>query len=264
MNYHEAQISLSFNKDREKGIKILIPLAEMKESEDVRNIVIARDADERPDFFDFDLFSKQKSDARLNEMPLKKIVYTVLDTETTGLDTKKDEIISIGAVRIVNGRILATEKFDQLIDPKMPIPLESEKIHGISDEMVKAKPDIKEVLPLFHKFCEDTVLVAHNAAFDMKMFSKKEAETQIKFDAPVLDTLLLALIVYPMMEKHNMVSIARFAGIDIVGRHTAIGDASATAQIFLKFIPLLAKKGIHTLNDAIEASKKTLYSKLKY
>ncbi len=264
LNFHEAQISLSFNEKSERGIKIMIPLAEMNESEEVRNIVIARDADERPDFFDFDLFVKRKSDTRLNEMPLKEIAYTVFDTETTGLDTKKDEIISIGAVRIVNGRILTTEKFDQLIDPKMPIPLESERIHGISDDMVKAKPNIKEVLPIFHKFCEDTVLVAHNAAFDMKMFSRKEAEAQIKFDAPVLDTLLLALIVYPMVEKHNMVSIARFAGIDIVGRHTAIGDASATAQIFLKFIPLLAKKGIHTLNDAIEASKKTLYSKLKY
>ncbi|MCG8549072.1 MAG: 3'-5' exonuclease, partial [Desulfobacterales bacterium] len=167
-------------------------------------------------------------------------------------------------VRIVNGRILATENFDQLIDPQMDIPLESEKIHGINGEMVKGKPYIKDVLPLFHKFCEDTVLVAHNAAFDMKMFSMKEAETGIKFDGPVLDTLLLALIVYPMIEKHNMVAIARFAGIDILGRHTAIGDASTTAQIFLKLIPLLAKKGIHTLDDAIERSKNTLYSKLKY
>lgn len=264
LNYHEAQISLSFNEKSDKGIKILIPLAEMKECEDVRNIVISGDAYERPDFFDFDLFTRRHSDSKLNDMPLKNIVYTVFDTETTGLDTRNDEIISIGAVRIVNGRLLATEKFDQLIDPYMDIPLESEKIHGINGEMVQGKPDIKEVLPLFYKFCEDTVLVAHNAAFDMKMFSMKEAETGIKFDGPVLDTLLLALIVYPMFEKHNMVAIARFAGIDIVGRHTAIGDASTTAQIFLKLIPLLAKKGIHTLNDAIEVSKKTLYSKLKY
>ncbi|WP_245568889.1 3'-5' exonuclease [Desulfobacter curvatus] len=264
LNYHEAQISLSFNEKSEKGIKIMIPLAEMKESEEVRNIVIAHDAYERPDFFDFDLFTKRKSDSKLNEMRLKDIVYTVFDTETTGLDTRNDEIISIGAVRIVNGRILTGEKFDRLIDPKINIPLESEKIHGINGEMVKGKPDIQEVLPLFCKFSEDTVLVAHNAAFDMKMFSMKEAETGIKFDGPILDTLLLALIVYPMFEKHNMAAIANFAGIDIVGRHTAIGDASATAQIFLKLIPLLAKKGIHTLNDATQASKKTLYSKLKY
>lgn len=264
LNYHEAQISLSFNGKTDKGIKILIPLAEMRESGNVRNIVIARDAYDRPDFFDFDLFSKRQSNAQLNQMRLKDIVYTVFDTETTGLDTKNDEIISLGAVRIVNSRILSTEKFDQLIDPKMDIPLASEKIHGINGEMVKGKPDIKEVLPLFYKFCEDTVLVAHNAAFDMKMFSMKEDETQIKFDGPILDTLLLALIVYPMIEKHNMVSIARFAGIDIVGRHTALGDATTTARIFLKLIPLLAKKGIHTLDDAIEASKKTLYSKLKY
>ncbi|HBT88666.1 MAG TPA: DNA polymerase III subunit epsilon [Desulfobacter sp.] len=264
VNYHEAQISLSFNEKSEKGLKILIPLAEMKESEGVRNIVIAREAYERPDFFDFDLFTKRKTDSKLNDMRLKDIVYTVFDTETTGLDTRNDEIISIGGVRIVNGRILCGEKFNQLIDPKINIPLESEKFHGINDEMVKGKPDIKEVLPLFYKFSKDTVLVAHNAAFDMKMFSMKEAQTGIKFDNPLLDTLLLALIVYPMHEKHNMAAIASFAGVDIVGRHTAIGDASATAGIFLKLIPLLAKKGIHTLNDAINASKKTLYSKLKY
>lgn len=264
LNYHGAQISLSLNEKSEKGIKILMPLAEMKEPEGLRNIVIARDAYERPDFFDFDLFTKRKSDSKLNEMRLKDIVYTVLDTETTGLDTKNDEIISIGAVRIVNGRILNGEKFNQFIDPKMNIPLESEKIHGINDDMVKGKPYIKEVLPLFYKFSEDTVLVAHNAAFDMKMFSMKEAETGIKFDSPLLDTLLLALIVYPMHKKHDMASIASFAGVDIVGRHTAMGDASATAEIFLKLIPLLSKKGIHTLNDAVKASKKTLYSKLKY
>ncbi|WP_245531913.1 3'-5' exonuclease [Desulfobacter postgatei] len=264
VNYHEAQISLSFNEKSEKGLKILIPLAEMKEPEGVRNIVIEREAYERPDFFDFDLFTKRKTDSKLNDMRLKDIVYTVFDTETTGLDTRNDEIISIGGVRIVNGRILCGEKFDQLIDPKMNIPLESEKFHGINDEMVKGKPDIKEILPLFYKFSKDTVLVAHNAAFDMKMFSMKEAQTGIKFDNPVLDTLLLALIVYPMHEKHNMAAIASFAGVDIVGRHTAIGDASATAGIFLKLIPLLAKKGIHTLNDAINVSKKTLYSKLKY
>ncbi|MDD4274035.1 MAG: 3'-5' exonuclease [Desulfobacter postgatei] len=264
VNYHEAQISLSFNEKSEKGLKILIPLAEMKEPEGVHNIVIEREAYERPDFFDFDLFTKRKTDSKLNDMRLKDIVYTVFDTETTGLDTRNDEIISIGGVRIVNGRILCGEKFNQLIDPKMNIPLESEKFHGINDEMVKGKPDIKEVLPLFYKFSKDTVLVAHNAAFDMKMFSMKEAQTGIKFDNPLLDTLLLALIVYPMHEKHNMAAIASFAGVDIVGRHTAIGDASATAGIFLKLIPLLAKKGIHTLNDAINASKKTLYAKLKY
>jgi len=264
LNYHAAQISLSFNEKSEKGIKILLPLAEMKEPEGLRNIVIAQDAYERPDFFDFDLFTKRKSDSKLNEMHLEDIVYTVLDTETTGLDTQNDEIISIGAVRIVNGRILNGEKFNQFIDPKMNIPLESEKIHGINNKMVEGKPDIKEVLPLFYKFSENTVLVAHNAAFDMKMFSMKEAETGIKFDSPLLDTLLLALIVYPMHKKHDMASIANFAGVDIVGRHTAMGDASATAEIFLKLIPLLAKKGIHTLNDAVEASKNTLYSKLKY
>ena len=111
---------------------------------------------------------------------------------------------------------------------------------------------------------EETILVAHNAAFDMRMLELKESQTGIKFINPVLDTLLLAAVVHPAQENQNLEAIARRLGISIVGRHTALGDALATAEVFLKFIPLLAQQGIHTLKEARVASQKTMYARLKY
>ncbi len=269
LSYHEANFSFVSSKESEKaGFKLVMPIAEMKEpDEKVKNItIISKETAylDMPSFFDFSLFSKQSDNSKALDSYLKDISYTVFDTETTGLDTKNDEIISIGAVRIVNSKIRNNERFYELIDPKIDIPLESQKIHGINKEMLKGKPYIERILPLFYKFAQDTVLVAHNAAFDMKMFEMKQKKTGIKFDNPLLDTMLLANVIYATHEKHNMRTIAEFVGIEIAGRHTAIGDAVTTAQIFLKLIPLLEKKGIYTLKDAVEASKKSLYAKLKY
>jgi DNA polymerase III subunit epsilon len=267
LNYHEASLNLETSKGGKIELKLSMPLAEMKEPENIRNITILSEdesADDRPEFYDFELFSKQLVNPNLTDSRLRDISYTVFDTETTGLDTKNDEIISIGALRIVNNKILYNEKFEQLINPYIPIPYESEKIHGITDETLKDKPNIKEVLPLFYQFAHDTVLVAHNGAFDMKMFDMKQKYTGINFNNLLLDTMILASIVYPVHEKHNMKILADIAGVNIIGRHTAMGDAIATAQIFLKLIPLLEKKKIFTLQDAVEASKKTLYAKLKY
>ena len=113
-------------------------------------------------------------------------------------------------------------------------------------------------------FTEDTVLVAHNAAFDMRMLQINEAETGVKFINPVLDTLLLSAIVHPSQQDHDLEAIAKRLGVSIIGRHTALGDAITTGEIFIKLIPLLAKMGIYTLKDARKASRKTYYSRIKY
>ncbi|MCK5350088.1 MAG: hypothetical protein KAJ25_11895, partial [Desulfobacula sp.] len=123
----------------------------------------------RPEFYDFDLFDIKDANFDLLDTSLKNITYTVFDTETTGLNTDGgDEIIAIAAVRIVNNRIVYQDIFEELVDPKRDIPMESYKIHGINYEMVAGKKDINTILPVFKKFTSDTVFVGHNIAFDMK------------------------------------------------------------------------------------------------
>jgi DNA polymerase-3 subunit epsilon len=218
----------------------------------------------RPVFYEFDLFHHRAAD-ELGEEPLRRLTYVAFDTETTGLNPAKgDEIIQLGAVRIVNGRIIPGEMIDQLIDPKRSIPETSVAIHGITPKMVANQPTIGQVLPYFHRFAEGAVLVAHNAAFDMRCLQLKEAETGVKFDNPVLDTLLLSSIIHPHQESHSLDEIAARLSLTNIGRHTALGDAIVTAEVLLKMIPLLEAKGIVTLNDALQASARSPYARISY
>ncbi len=265
LSHHEAEI---WSCPEETGgqqayIRIVLPTADTCRPEQVGGLTILPDS--RPEFFDFDLFHQPGQTPDVDNQPLDQLSYTVFDTETTGLDPKGgDEIISIGAVRVVNGRILHNERFDQLINPHRPLPPESTRIHGIRPEMLAGKPSIEEVLPRFHQFVGDTVLVAHNAAFDMQMLKMKEEQTGVRFINPVLDTLLLSAVVHPAQEDHSMEAIAQRLGVRIRGRHTALGDALSTAELFLKMVPLLFGRGIRTLREARQASRKTYYARLKY
>lgn len=221
--------------------------------------------DSRPEYYDFDLFNQPGQTHELDERPLQELAYTVFDTETTGLDPSAgDEIISIGAVRIVNGRLLTGEIFDQLLDPRRPIHPASVKIHGIRPEMLAGHPTIDKVLPAFRRFCEDTVLVGHNAAFDMRFLQMKESATGVRFTQPVLDTMLLSAVLHPTLGEHRLEVIAQRFGANVIGRHTALGDAMATGEVFLRMIPLLAERGIVTLKQAREASQQTLHARVQY
>lgn len=218
----------------------------------------------RPEYYDFDLFTYQEGSIDLDRK-LTDLVYTVFDTETTGLEPSKgDEIIQLGAARIVNCRLLRQEIFDQLVDPQRPLRPETIPIHGITEDMVRGQPTIDAVLPAFREFCEDTVLIAHNAAFDMRFLQLKEERTGIRFGQPVLDTLLLSAVVHPNQESHRLDAIAERLGIVIESRHNALDDAVATAEVFLKLLPLLADMGIVTLRQALEASQKTFYARITY
>ena len=219
----------------------------------------------RPEYYDFDLFQKSDVGSALDDRPLSELAYTVFDTETTGLNPAGgDAIIQIGAARIVNGKLLRQECFEQLVDPGRGIPAASIPIHGITEDMVAGKPRIGEVIPVFHAFAQDTVLVAHNAAFDMRFLQLQEKDTGVVFHQPVLDTLLLSAVVHPHQESHRLEAIAERFNVTVLGRHTALGDALVTAEIWLRLIPLLQEQGIHTLRQAREAAQKTYYARLKY
>jgi DNA polymerase III subunit epsilon len=218
----------------------------------------------RPEYYDFDLF-KFSDDSIDLDRKLCDLTYTVFDTETTGLEPSNgDEIIQVGAARIVNNRLLRQEVFNQIVDPERPLRPEGIPIHGITEDMVRGQPTIDTVLPAFHQFCEDTVLIAHNAAFDMRFLQLKEARTGIRFSQPVLDTLLLSAVVHPNQESHKLDVILERLGIEIGKRHNALEDALATGEVFLKLVPLLANQGIVTVRQALEASEKTFYARVKY
>lgn len=253
-----------FVPENHSGLRFLIPALERAElvSDDGHVTILP---DSRPEFYDFDLFQQRGQTPEIDDQRLNQLTYTVFDTETTGLDPQGgDEIISIGALRIVNGRILYDECFEQLVNPMRHIPWASVKYHGILPEMLTDQPPIEKVLPAFHDFCEGTVLVGHNVAFDMRMLQLKEAVTGISFINPVIDTMLLSAVAHPAHTDHSLNAIAERLGVSIVNRHTAVGDAAATGEIFLKLISILASNGIATLLQARQASQKTYYSRLKY
>lgn len=254
-----------FERDRVRHqafFRFLLPMADARDQLDASTFL---HSDSRPEYYDFDLFQVSEANEKLDDCRLVDLAYTVFDTETTGLNPSQgDEIIQIGATRIVNNRLLKQESFDQLVDPGRNIPEHTIPIHGITPDMVAGKPRIAQVLPAFHAFAQDTVLVAHNAAFDMKFLELKEDSTGLRFKQPVLDTLLLSAVVHPQQDSHRLEAIAERFNVTVMGRHTALGDAMVTAEVFLRLVPLLADQGIHTLRQAREAAQKTYYARLKY
>ena len=250
---HDAAGALSF-------LRLLLPIAEPEHATPRR-----AEAPARPVYYDFALFARTGAAHALDERPLAELSYTVFDTETTGLAPDDgDEIIQVGAVRIVNMRLLHGETFDQLVDPGRRLNPASVKIHGITADMLRGQPAIDEVLPAFHAFCEDTVMIGHNAAFDMRFLQLKEPSTGVRFGQPLLDTLLLSEVIHPTQESHRLEAIAERLGVRIEGRHSALGDALATAEVFLRLIGLLEDAGIHTLRQAREAASKTPSARIRY
>jgi DNA polymerase-3 subunit epsilon len=262
MDRHNAEIWYQIHKPSQREyFRIAMPLTRPEESP----TGAATGAESRPEFYDFDLFHQPGQTPEQDSRPLATIDYTVFDTETTGLQPSAgDEIVSVGAVRIVNGRLLEQEVFEQLVDPKRAMSPEAARITGLDAAMLANQPTIDQVLPAFRQFCEDTVLVAHNAAFDMRFLRLKEAATGVRFTQPVLDTLLLSAVIHPDLESHSLEAIAERMGVSPMGRHTALGDAIMTGEVFLRMIPLLAEQGIRTLGEARAASQATYFARVEY
>jgi len=236
--------------DTRPAVQLLLPLGDANE---VEAATIPQEMGQGHEF-DLRLSDQAARSGSGAETPLSDLMFTVIDTETTGMRPDKgDEIIAIGAVRVVNGRVLSREVFDSFVHPSVPISPESEAVHGISISMLRGQPPMAEVFPDLRRFIDETIIVGYSIEFDLAFFRIVEADTGIRLDNPFLDVLLLENLVMPSKEGKGLDEIAERLGISVTGRHTALGDAMTTAEVLIALMPLLQQKGIRTLGQAIEA-----------
>lgn len=164
----------------------------------------------------------------------KRVV--VFDLETTGLDAACYSITEIGAVAIVDGEI--KESFRTFVNPEMPISLEITKLTGIEDYMVKDAPKIGEVIGDFHKFCYNSVMVAHNLEFDIKFINRFAEENGYEFVGEKEDTLALARARVKGLKNYKLDTLSEFFHVNLEGHHRALNDALATAQVYIELMRL--------------------------
>jgi DNA polymerase III subunit epsilon len=208
--------------------------------------------------YDFELLARLQAE-KIIDARLDDLTYVVFDTETTGLlPDQGDEIVQIAAVRIVNGKRVRGEVFDMLVNPGRSIPASSTAVHGVSEAMVRDAPGVVSVLERFRVFSQGAVLVAHNAPFDMEFLRRRERALGGRFDNPILDTVLLSAVVFGQAEAHTLDALAARLGLTIGKgeRHTAIGDAMATADVFLRLKDMLAGKGIIRFGDILKETRR--------
>lgn len=173
--------------------------------------------------------------------------YVVFDLETTGFSPTQNKIIEIGAVKVIGGKIV--ERFSEFVNPEVPIPFKIEDLTGINDHMVMGAKTIETLLPKFLDFCEGCVLVAHNADFDTGFIRVNCEQLDLSYDYTVLDTVALARLLLPELNKYKLNIVAKALGISLENHHRAVDDAEATAEIFVRFIQMLKERGIDTLDE---------------
>ncbi len=212
----------------------------------------------RPIVWDFRLLDLDAAGPGAGD-DLRSLAYTVLDTETTGLDPRGgDTIVSMGAVRVDRMRVREDDVFDRLVDPRRPIPAVATSVHGITDEMVAGRSVLQAVLGDLARFADDTVLVGHDIAFDLAFLRPAEASAGVELPPRVLDILLLSSVLHPADgESHSLDALAARYGVPVLGRHTALGDALVTAEILVRMIDQLCEMGIETYGDAVAAATST-------
>lgn len=171
--------------------------------------------------------------------------YIVFDLETTGFSAIKDKIIEIGAVKVVEGKIV--DRFSTFVNPGVPIPFKITQLTSITDEMVENAPKIDVVLPQFLEFVGDAVMVAHNASFDVGFMEQNCRYQDIVPQFTSVDTVALARVLLPTLSKYKLNIVAKALHISLENHHRAVDDAAATAEIFLKFIQMLKEREITTL-----------------
>ncbi len=187
----------------------------------------------------------------LSALPLASLTAVVFDTETTGLDTTRDRVIEIGAVRLAAGRIDDSDRHCRLIDPGEPIPPASIAIHGITDDEVAGAPGFAAGMRSFAEWAGPAVFLGHSVGFDLAILEAEHRRHGLSWQAPrTLDTRDLAQAVGSDLPDWSLETLAGWLGVPVEGRHRALADALLTARIFLALLPKLRGRGVSTLAEA--------------
>ncbi len=181
--------------------------------------------------------------------------FVVFDLETTGFNPTMNKIIEIGGVKVVNGVI--TERFSSFVNPQIPIPYEIEDLTGINDGMVMEAKTIEEILPEFMEFCQNAVMVAHNADFDMSFIKHNLRLQGIKKSFTIIDTVALARNLLSGLSRFKLDTVAKALGVPLKNHHRAVDDAECTAEIFIKLVHMLSERGIEDLNQLRQSAIST-------
>ena len=192
--------------------------------------------------------------------------YCVLDLETTGFSPVTEKITEIGIMKVKEGKVI--DSFSCFVNPEKPIPPRVVEVTNITDDMVRDAETIDKVFPKMLEFLEDSVLVAHNAEFDIGFLKHYAKELGYDFDFTYLDTLSLAQDIYPDFKTYKLGRIAKNLGIKVEVAHRALDDVDTTVKVFNKMIDELKERGAKTVSDidefaSTEESKKVAYKKLK-
>ena len=173
--------------------------------------------------------------------------YCVLDLETTGLSAKTEKITEIGIMKIVNGEVV--DKFSEFVNPEKHIPERVQEVTHITDDMVIDSPKIDEIFPRVLEFIKGSVLVAHNATFDIGFLKNVAKNLGYEFDYTYVDTLPLARKLYPELKKHKLGKIAEHLGIEVLVAHRALDDVDTTVKVLKEMMKELKKRGAKTVKD---------------
>jgi DNA polymerase-3 subunit epsilon len=194
------------------------------------------------------------------ETSLDVLPAVSLDTETTGLDARRDRVVSIAAVPMHGARVFGADALDRLVDPGGPIPARSTASPGITDAMVRGAPPVAEVLLQLAPLLDGAVMVGHSIGFDRAILRAEAGRSGLPWRDPIcLDTAQLAAVLLPGLADVNLETVAAELGVSPMGRHTALGDALTAAEVFARLLPLLEQAGARTLADAEAVAQRAVH-----
>ena len=196
---------------------------------------------------------KEKSVKNPRGQVLEDATYCVLDLETTGISITTEKITEVGIMKVKNGEVI--DEFEMFVNPEKPIPQRVVEVTNITDEMVKDAETIDKVFPKILEFVGDSIIVAHNASFDVGFLKHNAKLLGYEFNNTYIDTLPLAKDLFPDLKKYKLGKIADSLGIEVDVAHRALADVDTTVKVFNVMLKKLKDKGINTVDEIDSATK---------